>query len=122
MKAKKAILYVSVLVLTTLSVLFVILTEMAPQRVLISSTSVSTLPPRATRIFASPNQILSATRDASADTTLLRYVVKEGDTLDRIADHFYTSAIALAEANKITEDNPIQVGQELKIVVRDNAY
>lgn len=78
----------------------------------------STPIPQPTQAFASPNQILSATRDANADTTLLRYTVQEGDTLESIAAQYHTRASLLAEANGFHVDEPLRIGMELKIVVR----
>ncbi|MEZ4672124.1 MAG: LysM peptidoglycan-binding domain-containing protein [Anaerolineae bacterium] len=70
-----------------------------------------------TQQFASPNQSLSATRDANAATTVLRYTVARGDTLASIARRFNTSVSTLATANSITNINRINVGQVLRIVV-----
>lgn len=76
--------------------------------------------PGGTTQFASPNQSLSATRDANAATTILRYTVVRGDTLASIARRYNTSIAALAQANGITNVNQIRVGQILRIVVVGN--
>lgn len=78
----------------------------------------STPPPPPTRVLVSPNQILSATRDANAQTTVLRYTVQAGDTFESIAALYNTSAAVLAEANGFNIDEPLRVGMELKIVLR----
>jgi LysM repeat protein len=70
----------------------------------------------ATPQFVSPNQSLSATRDAAA----LRYTIVRGDTLASIARRFRTTVAALAQANGITNINQIRVGQTLRIVVVGN--
>lgn len=43
------------------------------------------------------------------------YIVKKGDTLTQIAKMYGTTAKALAEANKISNPNLIQIGQHIKI-------
>ncbi|MCA0455568.1 MAG: LysM peptidoglycan-binding domain-containing protein, partial [Chloroflexi bacterium] len=67
----------------------------------------STQPPSPTAVLVSPNQILSATRDANADTTVIRYTVQAGDTFESIARLYNTSAAALAEANGFHIDEPL---------------
>ena len=78
----------------------------------------STQPPSPTAVLVSPNQILSATRDANADTTVIRYTVQAGDTFESIARLYNTSAAALAEANGFHIDEPLHEGMEIKIVIR----
>ena len=43
------------------------------------------------------------------------YIVKKGDTLTQIAKMYGTTVKALAEANKISNPNLIQIGQHIKI-------
>lgn len=80
----------------------------------------SSVSPTATFQFASPNQNLSATRNANAATTLLSYTIVRGDTLASIARRFGTTVAALVQANGITNINRIAVGRVLKIVVVDS--
>jgi LysM repeat protein len=119
----KVILYLAIIMLIAFVALNNIEWKSESQQLFSSSSPIGVfngVPPKVTPILVSPNQILSATRDASAETTMLRYVVQNGDTLDSIAVQFNTSVNILAEANSINKTNPIYVGQELKIVVRES--
>ena len=78
----------------------------------------STQPPQPTDMLVSPNQILSATRDANADTTVISYIVQAGDSFESIARLYNTSAAALAEANGFNIDEPLREGMKIKIVIR----
>lgn len=60
-------------------------------------------------------QILIISNDDDSLTVL--YVVKEGDTLQSIADKFEVSAQEIVHINKISTPNDIYVGQNLKIPV-----
>ena len=49
-----------------------------------------------------------------ADAALSKYVVKSGDTLEKIAQHFHTTPDEIKKVNKRTNDLII-VGEELKV-------
>lgn len=59
-----------------------------------------------------------AAGDAGADDETRIYVVRPGDTLRQISQRFYNDPNKfdlIADANSIDRDNPLHVGQELKI-------
>lgn len=55
------------------------------------------------------------TRSQTPPTTPVKYTVKAGDTLYRIAQRYNTTALAIARANNIANLNLIRVGQVLTI-------
>lgn len=51
----------------------------------------------------------------------IRYIVKKGDTLTKIARLYHTTVSDLVKENQIKNPNLIIIGQELKIIIDDKA-
>jgi LysM repeat protein len=76
------------------------------------ATKVATIPAVTTTITNEPTQTSEPDTPVPAKVT---YVVAKGDYLELIADHFGITAQELAEANGITIETVLSIGQELVI-------
>jgi len=74
-------------------------------------------PPAPTTIVTTVAPGASTTTVAAATTTTVatNYVVKHGDTLSSIANHFHITVAALMRANNITNPDKVEEGQQLVI-------
>jgi LysM repeat protein len=64
---------------------------------------------------STPNASPSVTPSTVPTVAARTYVVKAGETLSQIADRFGTTVAALEAANRLSDPNSIQIGQQLII-------
>jgi len=83
----------------------------------IGASAAASVAPSAAPASAAPSTAPSASASAAA-LTGSSYTVQSGDTLTTIARKFNMSVQSIADANKMTTNAPLQVGQRLTIPQR----
>jgi LysM repeat protein len=71
--------------------------------------------PTPPRVLPTPNPVVIAPSPAPPPAEERTYVVREGDTPEKIARQYEVSVDALLRTNGITDPRTLQVGQTLKI-------